>query len=84
MCGSKEKPKEIISTIKKNDTEQQRHLETGRGVVYKVHDDSKVQKDVGFSDADSDRLGIWQHVSPAVPSYLSEFLLPLLCLLHLK
>lgn len=82
MCGSKEKPKEIISTIKKNDTEQQRHLETGRGVVYKVHDDSKVQKDVGFSNAD--RLGIWQHVSPAVPSCLSEFLLPLLCLFHLK
>lgn len=84
MCGSKEKPKKIIFTIKKNDTEQQRHLETGRGVFCKAHDDSKVQKDVGFSDTDSDRLGIWQHVSPAVPSCLSEFLFPLLCLFHLK
>lgn len=84
MCGSKEKPKKIISTIKKNYTEQQRHLETGRGMVYKVHDDSKVQKDVGFRDAVSDRSGIWQHVSPAVPSCLSEFLLPFLFLFHLK
>lgn len=84
MCGSKEKPKKIIPTIKKNDTEQQRHLETRRGVVYKAHDNSKVQKDVGFCDSDSDRLGIWQHVSPAVPSCLSEFLLALLCLFHLK
>lgn len=57
-----------MPTIKKNYTEQKRHLETGRGVVYKAHDDSKVQKDVEFSDADSDRLGIWQHVSPAIPS----------------
>lgn len=53
-------------------------------MVYEARDDSKVQKDVGFSDADSDRFGIWQHVSPVVPSCLSEFLLPLLCLFHLK
>lgn len=52
--------------------------------MYKACDDSKVQKDVGFSDADGDRLGIWQHASLVVPSCLSEFLFPLLCLFHLK
>lgn len=31
MCGSKEKPKKIISTRKKNDTGQEKDLETGGG-----------------------------------------------------
>ena len=33
MCRSKEKPKKIISTRKKNDTGRQRDLETGGGGV---------------------------------------------------
>lgn len=52
--------------------------------MYKAHDDSKVQKDVGSSDADGDGLGIWQYASLVIPSCLSEFLFSLLCLFHLK
>lgn len=52
--------------------------------MYKACDDSEVQKDVGFSDADGDRLGIWQHAPLVVPSCLSELLFPFLCLFHLK
>lgn len=84
MCGSKEKPKKIISTRKKNDTGQEKDLETGGGGKYKAHDDSKVQKDVEFSGADGDRSGIWHYASCAFPSCLSEFLYLLLCLFHLK
>jgi len=70
VCGSKEKPKKKISTRKKNDTGQQRDLEIWdtHTHTYKARDDSKVQKDVGFSDADGDRLGIWQSASLVTPS----------------
>ena len=44
----------------------------------------KAQKDVEFSDADGDGSGIWQYASSVVPSCLSEFLFPLLCLFHLS